>query len=259
MNSITPTRHFTLGLSVVLCLLVLTACDSNSLIDGDSHDHLTLATSLHGKAKVDVCHLNDEGGYHKINISEAAYDAHIAHGDQVVGSPYPGMLGYAFDDDCRPTQSGLLAKYYHMASWCGGNAANPSSCVFPNGVFVAERVEDTINHRVEGGSFWPGTVNSDLFSARWTGAVSPLYSENYTFCVATDDGSRLWIDGQLVIDAWWAQPTTEHCGQISLQAGERYALQMEFFEDFGFATAELRWLSASQAKQIVPASAFLAP
>ena len=42
-------------------------------------------------------------------------------------------------------------------------------------------------------------VNPDGFSVRWTGYVKPDYSEDYTFYTSTDDGVRLWIDGQLII------------------------------------------------------------
>ena len=55
---------------------------------------------------------------------------------------------------------------------------------------------------------WPSlsspdpSVDSETFSVRWTGQVQALYSEMYTFYVRADEGVRLWIDGQLVIDHW---------------------------------------------------------
>gem|GEM_PF-1146937 len=43
---------------------------------------------------------------------------------------------------------------------------------------------------------------SNTFSIRWTGFVVPRYSQVYTFYTRSDDGVRLWIDGQLVISQW---------------------------------------------------------
>jgi hypothetical protein len=40
------------------------------------------------------------------------------------------------------------------------------------------------------------------YSARWTGQIEPRFSEEYCFHTYSNDGARLWIDGQLVIDDW---------------------------------------------------------
>jgi GH43 family beta-xylosidase len=45
-------------------------------------------------------------------------------------------------------------------------------------------------------------MSSDTFSVRWTGQVQPEFSEAYTFHVTADDGVRLWVRGQLLIDRW---------------------------------------------------------
>jgi len=42
----------------------------------------------------------------------------------------------------------------------------------------------------------------DDFSIRWTGQVQPLYSGVYTFYTTSDDGSRLYVNNQLVVNAW---------------------------------------------------------
>jgi hypothetical protein len=147
--------------------------------------------------------------------------------------------------------NGVLAKYYHMSRSGGGRD-------FPNGAFVAQRIEATIDHAPTWDSFWPGVVNAEFFSAQWTGYVQPLYTETYTFCSANDDGVRLWIDGTLVVNYWAPQATTERCGTILLQAGQKYSLRKEFFEDTQVATAQLRWQSASQTKGIIPNGALFA-
>jgi VCBS repeat-containing protein len=96
------------------------------------------------------------------------------------------------------------------------------------------------------------SVGADTFSVRWTGQVQPLYSETYTFYTRTDDGARLWVNGQQIIDQWVDQGPTEVSGTISLTAGVKYDIQFDYYENGGGAVAELRWSSAAQAKEIVP-------
>jgi len=58
--------------------------------------------------KVDVCHVEGNGTYIKINISENSFDSHVAHGDAAPGDPVPGMEGYVFGEDCTPEESGPI-------------------------------------------------------------------------------------------------------------------------------------------------------
>ena len=59
---------------------------------------------------------------------------------------------------------------------------------------------------------------ADHFSARFTRTVT-LAAGRYRFTVTTDDGSRLWVDGQLTIDAWWPQGPTGHTAEVDLAGG----------------------------------------
>jgi hypothetical protein len=102
-------------------------------------------------------------------------------------------------------------------------------------------------------------VNDDLFSARWTGEVEAAYTETYTFYTRSDDGARLWIDGEQLVDAWIDQGTTEYSGTIDLVAGNKYSLVMEYYENGGGAVAELLWSSPSTPKQVVPQAALSLP
>src|SRR5687768_15977296 len=97
-------------------------------------------------------------------------------------------------------------------------------------------------------------MGADQFSVRWSGMVSPRYTQAYTFYTTTDDGVRLWVDGQLLIDKWVDQGPTQWSGQVALQAGRLYDIRMEFYENGGGAQAKLEWQSASQAREVVPQS-----
>jgi YD repeat-containing protein len=115
------------------------------------------------------------------------------------------------------------------------------------------RTDATVNFDWGSGSPDP-SIGADFFSVRWAGMVVPRYSETYTFYTTTDDGVRLWIDGQLIVDKWVDQAPTEWSGQVSMEAGRAYSIRMEFYEHWGGAMARLEWASASQAREVVPQS-----
>jgi hypothetical protein len=101
---------------------------------------------------------------------------------------------------------------------------------------------------------------ADGFSVRWTGQITPRYSQTYTFIISADDGFRLWVDGVPVIDHWVVGATTEFAGNpIALTAGHKYDLKLEYYENTGYASAKLLWSSASQAEEVVPASVLSPP
>ncbi|PYJ97187.1 MAG: hypothetical protein DME23_16795, partial [Verrucomicrobia bacterium] len=118
------------------------------------------------------------------------------------------------------------------------------------------RNDSTINFDWGDGSPDPA-IGPDTFSVRWAGQIEPLYSETYTFYAFTDDGFRLWVNNQIIIDSWIDQPPTEQAGApIALSAGTRYDIRIEYYENGGGAVAKLLWSSPSQAKEIVPAGRF---
>src|SRR5215217_2882077 len=120
------------------------------------------------------------------------------------------------------------------------------------------RTDATVNYNWGGGTP-DGSIGVDTFTTRWTGKVEPQYSQTYTFYTETDDGVRLWVNGQLIIDKWIDQGPTEWSGQISLNAGQRYDIRMDFYENGGGALARLSWSSASQPKQIIPQNRLYLP
>ncbi|MHC4744798.1 MAG: PA14 domain-containing protein [Planctomycetota bacterium] len=118
---------------------------------------------------------------------------------------------------------------------------------------VLTRTDATVDFDWGSGSPDP-SIGADTFSIRWTGQVEPLYSETYTFETETDDGVRLWVDDQLIIERWVDQAPTKRSGMISLTGGAMYDIRMDYYENGGGAVARLRWSSASQAYEIIPQS-----
>ena len=102
-------------------------------------------------------------------------------------------------------------------------------------------------------------VGNDNFSVRWTGDVEAAFTETYTFYPRTDDGVRLFVDGQLLVDNWIDRSAAENRGTIDLIAGNTYSLVMEYYENTGGAVAELSWSSPRTPKQLIPQAALALP
>ena len=95
----------------------------------------------------------------------------------------------------------------------------------------------------------------DNFSIKYEGYVLADYSEDYIFCTDSDDGLRLYIDGTLVIDDWTDHAAREGCSTpISLTAGNKHSVRLEFYENGGHAVIRLKWRSSNQtsdSKQVI--------
>ncbi|MGW6794397.1 LamG-like jellyroll fold domain-containing protein [Streptomyces chartreusis] len=97
-------------------------------------------------------------------------------------------------------------------------------------------------------------------TARWTGQIEAPTTGDYTFYAIGDNGFRLYIDGEPVIDHWepdWDKEQTS--AAIRLNAGEKHDFRLEMFQDFGGANMFLRWAGPGLPKQLVPMSAFTPP
>lgn len=97
-------------------------------------------------------------------------------------------------------------------------------------------------------------LGGEEFSAVWTGELEPRFSEDYTLSVWSDDGIRLFLDGQLLLDDWYERAVAESSITLPLTRGQRYSIRLEYFEQFGGATVELGWSSLSTPPQVIPRS-----
>ena len=61
------------------------------------------------------------------------------------------------------------------------------------------RIAENVNFDYGAGSPDP-SIAADTFSIRWTGQVTPRFTGPIDFHTISDDGARLWVDGQLIID-----------------------------------------------------------
>ena len=80
-------------------------------------------------------------------------------------------------------------------------------------------------------------IQTDGFSARWTRTLN-LAQGDYNFFAYADDGVRLWVDDQLIIDEWREQQARQFVSARPLAAGS-HTIRMEYFDRLGGAVARL--------------------
>ena len=80
--------------------------------------------------------------------------------------------------------------------------------------FVRSGVESNVDFNFNRGG--PDGLPDDNFSIRFTGQVEALYSELYTFETTSDDGVRLFVNGELIIDNFTNHAATLDRGTIFL-------------------------------------------
>lgn len=166
-------------------------------------------------------------------------------------TPDSGTFEARADFEAYPKANGfgLLGQYFRESD---GNWTFDEPLLY-------SRIDSTINFEWQEGSPQPGYIPIDGFCTRWTGQLVPYCDDLYTFYLATDDGSRLWIGDSLLIDEWHGQPAVEHTATIWLKGGKRYPFKLEYLELGGAATAILKWSTARMPKETIPQRQFYPP
>lgn len=192
---------------------------------------------------------NGEGGAKTVTIS--ILDDSLIEGDETFNFTIDNLSGNAQllaprtatvtiddNDSTASNGDGLLGEYFDNV-----NLTNR----------FLYRIDPTVNFNWTTNAPVAG-MGADTFSVRWTGKIEPRFNETYTFSTNSDDGVRLWVNNQLVINQWNDHAPTIHSGTIALSAGVKYDIKLEYYENTGGAVAQLRWQSASQALQVIPKS-----
>jgi hypothetical protein len=82
-------------------------------------------------------------------------------------------------------------------------------------------------------------IPNDNFSAEWTRTVE-FTAGTYLFTIWVDDGTRLWVDDRLVIDAWEDGAARQVSARLPLAAGA-HTLRLAYYERLGRARINLDW------------------
>jgi DNA-binding beta-propeller fold protein YncE len=123
------------------------------------------------------------------------------------------------------TGTGVRGRYYNNTNFSGAPALQRT-----------ERINFTWSGSPGGG------VSADQFSVRWIGRIQAPVSGSYSLQTDSDEGIRVWVNGQLVIDHYAAHPlATDTSVPIELVAGTKYDIRVDLYDLSGQAAAILRW------------------
>ena len=118
---------------------------------------------------------------------------------------------------------------------------------FPNsslsGLPTASRAETVIDFRTFAES-----------SVRWEGTVIPPVSGAYTFTVTVDDGARLWVNNQLIIDKWLdVSSATTYIASLNLTQGQEIPIKLENYHHVSTGgITQLFWTIPNQTSALIP-------
>jgi len=135
---------------------------------------------------------------------------------------------------------GLLGEYYER------DTTNPWQ------VLLMKRLDPMVNFNWGDPGSPDPSVPVDNFMIRWTGEVEAPITATYTFHTQTDDGVRLWVNNEQLIDNWTDHGSTHDSNDIALQAGQRYEIILEYYENGGGAQCELSWSTSTMARVAIP-------
>ncbi len=84
-------------------------------------------------------------------------------------------------------------------------------------------------------------INYDFYSVRWTGKLIAPQTGSFKIGLKGDDGYRLYINCELVIDNWRKQSFQEITKEHFFEKGKEYDIRIEFYETVGNVWLKLIW------------------
>lgn len=177
--------------------------------------------------------------------SAGAVSVNMANGNTVVAAGTPSLpavggstgVTFTYNSQAQPI-AGLVGRYYPglQADYTIPAGAEPALV----------RVDPAVNFDWADQAPYP-SVGADQFLVRWSGYVSVPETGSYTFGAIHDDGVRITVGSQQVLNSWilsaagavqWA-PTA-----VTLTKGQPVPVTVEFFEQGGVARMQL-WAHAT--------------
>jgi hypothetical protein len=172
----------------------------------------------------------------KLQLPSPAEPSHSGSYQLVVENSYGAVTSQVAVVSVLPagitpgTGTGLNAYYY---------ALHTNNAPF-TGTPTLTRVEPEIHFDYGTGSP-DAAISGDYFTARWFGEVQAVGTGDYTVYTVSDDGVRLWVNNQLVIDEWNNHAPRTNSATVNLTGTQKYPILMEYYENGGSASAKLWW------------------
>ena len=192
----------------------------------------------------------------------AARDASVSQGEFIAMVFDPGTLEedttyyWAVDE---PGQPGEVWSFTTIGGG-GGIKGEYFSNTTLSGMPALTRIDPEVNINLVGAESPGAPIPGDGWSARWTADLDIAIADTFTFVVNCQDGTRLWVDGKLLIDQWITPTVTStyYSLPIYLERGI-HSLRLEYFDSSGDAVEQLSWSTPTMAEEIIPAGPLQPP
>ena len=147
---------------------------------------------------------------------------------------------------------GLRGDYYADVGQYTGSANYPP---FDSLTPTVTRIDPVVD--MGDGDGMHGLGLFDTFGVRWTGSIRIDTAGDTTFFTNSDDASRLFIDGALVVDNPGLHGTQERSGTVNLSQGF-HDVRLEYIENGSGAYIGLSWQPQGGAKALIPTDVLFA-
>lgn len=95
-----------------------------------------------------------------------------------------------------------------------------------------------------------GSVNPDNFSIRFS-STQTFAGASYEFVASSDDGIRVFIDGELLLDRYVTRPLTTDRFTRTMTAGT-HSLVVEYFDSVENASVQFQWFQVGAGTVVQP-------
>jgi hypothetical protein len=129
-----------------------------------------------------------------------------------------------------------------------------------SGTPALTRIDPDVDFNLTGATSPGAPIPGDEWSARWTADLEIVFADTFTFAVNCQDGTRLWVDDDLIINQWVVPTVTSkyYSLPIRLEKGI-HSLRLEYFDSGGDAVEQLFWSTPTMAEEIIPAGPLQPP
>ena len=144
-------------------------------------------------------------------------------------APSPTPLPPVVEPETEPVgySNGLSASYYR-----GMNL---------EGAALTKRIEKTVNFNVGNKVVVVPEAGAELWSANYQGFIEAPITGQIKLWTASDDGVRLFIDGQKLIDNWTVHGVTWNSTTLDVVRGQKLPIKLQYFQNKGGAALQLHW------------------
>ena len=107
---------------------------------------------------------------------------------------------------------------------------------------IHQRTDSSVDFSVPDGATPDPALNmTENYGVRWEGRIVPSVTGETVFATDSNDGVRLWVNGELLIDDMETRDSIINRGHVHLEAGKPVTIRLEFWHRRGNAACRLLW------------------